>query len=592
MNLEAICHRTLADMCYPQDADTLTIRLSTGTDITAVYLHFDDPMNAEMFGHPWEWKGSRIPIPERRATRSRFWWSVSVLPPYKRCAYFFELHAVNEVLYLFEDRFYKPEELVLKGRKLQCFIFPWINPSDVPAVPGWVSDTCWYQIFPDRFCRGNASLPKPVLADWQKQEVSYDDYYGGDLPGITKKLPYLSELGITGIYLTPVFLAGTSHKYDTLDYYQVDPAFGSTADLKELVVKAHDLGIRVILDGVFNHCGHLFPQWQDVLEKGPESEFYDWFMINQWPFDKTDPWTRDKKFYSFHFTAFMPKLNTNNPVLADYLIRSCEHWITQCGIDGIRLDVANEVSHSFLKELRRRTRLLRPDFFLLGEIWHDSMMWLLGDELDSAMDYPFRDALLSYFTNPGSTAQELIHDLNHILYRYPKRNRMTMFHMLGSHDTERLFTLLEQDAAAYAQALVLLYTLPGTPCIYYGDEIPLSGGADPDCRRPMPWDRAEAGQEIQTLIRALTGLRKAHPALTEGEVYFPGDLPEIPLFAFSESQNVSRIFTFRRSVENDSLTVYVNSGAQAFPLPGAAVLLSCRIKGRELLPGGFCILET
>jgi cyclomaltodextrinase len=594
MNLSAVYHRCQDNMCYACSYDELAVCLRTGKDITAVYLHWDDPMNAEMFGQPWQWRGQRMAVPDCAQTRLHKYWTAVIAPPYRRCSYFFELQSGGEITYLFEDRFYRPDELILKGRKLQCFTFPWMNPSDINSVPAWVRDTCWYQIFPDRFCRSTqntAALAGVKLSSWGGNPQTGREFYGGDLRGILDRLPYLAELGINGLYLTPIFKAGSSHRYDTLDYYEVDPSLGSLNDLKLLVAEAHRRGIRVMLDGVFNHCSVRLLQWQDVMKKGKESRYWDWFMINRWPFDKEDFWTYDRKYYSFHFTAFMPKLNTNCPELADYLASACEYWIRECDIDGFRLDVANELSHSFCKLLKNRLKAVKPDFFLLGEIWHDSMPWLRGDELDSVMDYPFRDAILQFFTVKGTAAQELAFDLNHCFLRYMKQNVTSLFHMLDSHDTMRLYTSLGDDENAYCQSMVLLYTLPGTPCIFYGSELPMSGGPDPDCRRCMPWEDIRSAGEgsVFTLLQDLIRLRRQLSALALGQLRFPRICGSASGLR-DEAAN-SRVLYFERRTKSQCVSVCINAGNCPCRIPAAKDrrLLSKYCSGSQMFPGGFCI---
>ena len=195
-----------------------------------------------------------------------------------------------------------------------------------------------------------------------KGSVTNQEFFGGDLPGIISKLDYLKELGVSGLYLTPINEAPSSHKYDTTDYQKIDPHFGTEETMKVLVQEAHNRGMRIMLDGVFNHTGKGFEPWQDVLKKGPESEYFDWFMINEWPFREGVNRAREKQYYTFAFFDSMPKLNTNNPKVREYLLSVCENWVKAYDVDGIRLDVANEISHVFCKELRIRLKAIKPDF--------------------------------------------------------------------------------------------------------------------------------------------------------------------------------------------------------------------------------------
>lgn len=584
MNLGSIGHRSLDNMCYALNEEELVIQIRTGKDVERVFLHYEDPMESETFGQAWVWKGRPEEMTRVTELAHHKWWSITVRPPYKRCAYLFELRKGEETVWYLEDGFHTPEEFhAIKGR-FQYFSFPWMNPADINTPPAWVKDTVWYQIFPERFCRGDDSLPKGELVPWGSGKVSNSLFYGGDLPGITSRIPYLADLGVTGLYLTPVFQASTTHKYDTIDYRKIDPAFGTEEDFRRLVDTAHRAGIRVMLDGVFNHCGYFFPRWQDVLKKGPESEYWNWFMINKWPFDQKDPWTYDRKYYSFHFTAFMPKLNTNRDEVIEYFVQTCEYWARNYHIDGFRLDVAHEVSHKFCKILRSRLKAVNPDFYILGEIWQDSMCWLRGDEYDSVMNYPFLNAVLHFFQNPSATNREFMYRINQCYTMYMEQTGLALFNLLDSHDTARLFTRLSEDPDTFFQALAVLYTMPGSPCIFYGTELAMPGGPDPDCRRCMPWEEIDQGIHDASIaeVKALIALRHAHPACRSPRVTFPAkDMEGMP----------ARVVTYVREAEGERLLVRLNASDIPVSFPAGTLLHSRKAEGGVLLPGGYVVTK-
>jgi len=337
-------------------------------------------------------------------------------------------------------------------------------------------------------------------------------------------LDYLQSLGINGIYLTPIFEAGTSHKYDTKDYMKIDPHFGDEKVFKDLVDKAHEKGIRIMLDGVFNHCGKNFSPWLDVLEHGPASRYYNWFMINKWPFNKEAHSTKDGSFYSFAFTSRMPKLNTNNSEVIKYLLDVVEYWVKNFDIDGLRLDVANEVSHRFCKDLRRLTNELKPDFYLLGEIWHDAITWLHGDEFDAVMNYPLATSIADFWIYPEKTNYDFECAINHNFTMYMQQTNNVMFNLLDSHDTNRLIDKVK-DIHVFYQQLALLFTMPGSPCIYYGTEFAMEGSYDPDCRRCMPWNELEAGEFDSRIeiVKSFIHLRKTNNAFKSKHFHFVED---------------------------------------------------------------------
>ena len=406
---------------------------------------------------------------------------------------------------------------------------------DESVTPAWVNDTIWYQIFPERFCNGDPSNDPEGTLPWrEKGSVTNQEFFGGDLQGIINKLDYIKGLGVSGLYLTPINEAPSSHKYDTTDYTKIDPHFGSEETMKTLVREAHDRGIRVMLDGVFNHSGRYFAPWLDVKEKGPQSEYYDWFMINEWPF-KEGGCAWEKQYYTFAFFDNMPKLNTNNPKVRDYLIGVCENWVRNYGVDGIRLDVANEVSHAFCKELRNRLKAINPDIYILGEIWHDAMPWLRGDEFDSVMNYPLGESIKDFWIDKSLTNEDFEYTINRCYTRYMQQTNDVLFNLLDSHDTKRLRSDVK-NLDEYFQQLAVLFAMPGSPCIYYGTEIAMEGGHDPDCRRCMPWEEIDGGaySERIDIIRNLLHLRREEPLLRNRDFHFPNRINRPRVIEFNK----------------------------------------------------------
>lgn len=522
MEFTGVYHRTSEQMSYALDESRLVINLKTGYDVRRVFLIHGDPYDAGIMGGCERWNGTREEIVYKKRLRHQIWWTTTVTPPYKRCKYYFELHTDDEVWYYFEDGFLTEEQVNMPGRLLQYFIVPWMNPADINRTPNWVNDAVWYQIFPDRFCRGISDKNDPEILPWQSGPVTNRERYGGDLEGIRQKLSYLQNLGITGIYLNPVMEAETNHKYDTTDYTKIDPAFGDDETMAALVSEAHDLGIRVMVDAVFNHSGRKFAPWLDVLEKGRESEYADWFMIRDWSDLGKRENTRDGRFYSFAFADWMPKLNTNNEEVIRYFCGVCEGWVKKYDIDGIRFDVGNEVSHYFLKRMRAHLKGLKPEIYLLGEIWHDSIQWLAGDEYDSVMNYPLMSGIHDFFLDESMGKKEFEFMVNRCYTMYMQQSNNVLFNLLDSHDTERLMNRFH-DLDIFYQQLAVLFTLPGSTCIYYGTEIAMEGGFDPDCRRCMPWDEigSEENQEKIGQMKELIRLRKTEETFRSLHFHFP-----------------------------------------------------------------------
>ena len=483
----------------------------------------------------------------------------------------------------------------------------------------------WYQIFPDRFCRDTASQ-KPNALPWPAAEdaVTNNEHYGGTLRGITEKLGYLADLNITGLYLNPVNVSPSVHKYDTSDYLNIDPAFGSADDLHTLVKEAHAHGIKVMLDGVFNHCGWDFALWQDVVRNGKASPYFDWFIVQEWPFEtvaepecetaasRSRPSGTNGKsgrYSVFAYVDTMPKLNTNNPAVVDYLLNVCETWVRSYDIDGIRLDVANELSHTFCRQLYRRMRSLKKDFYLLGEIWRSALPWLRGGELDSVMNYPLALCFWKFFCDKTLPALTLEREINAVFTAYPEPVTVGLFNLLDSHDTPRLFTRNGGDAFAVWQQYALLLSLPGSPCIYYGSEVLLAGGNDPDCRRCMPWQAIEAGEyaEPMSMMRQLIALRHTHPAMTASGYSYLHDVP----LAESEPNRIIHLQKYAETVEpaettetvetaevpiTRSIDLILNCGTAPVSIAQiiderTQVFVSLRCRDKTVQPGGFIFFE-
>lgn len=558
MNLGAIYHRMSEQYCYSLDEDRLIINIKTGYDVDHIYIVYGDPYEAGIMGGAEKWSGDREEIYFKKRLKDHIWWTTTLMPKYKRCKYYFEIHSKDECMYYFEDGFYTEDEMNQDGKTLSYFIMPWMNPADVCTTPSWVNDTVWYQIFPERFCNGDPSIDPENVKPWQSGKVGMHDFYGGDIKGIRDKIPYLKDLGITGIYLNPVFESTTNHKYNTRNYKLVDPHFGTNEELRALVDEAHAAGIRVMLDAVFNHTGYDHPMWLDVLEKGQESKYAQWYMVNKWPIERGRD-TKDGRYYSFAFAEYMPKLNTNNPEVQDYLLDIIKFWIDTFDIDGLRFDVGNEVSHSFLKAIRYMTKRVKSDFYLLGEIWHDSISWLLGDEYDSVMNYPLTTAIADFWVYKNRDRQSFEYDINRCFTMYYSQVNDVLFNLLDSHDTNRLFDKCHKNIDIFYQQLALLFTMPGSPCIYYGTEVALDGSYDPDCRRCMPWSDIEAGKLDDKLseMKSLISMRRTIQACKSRNFHFPNDIAK------------DRVISYLKIGDNESLQVYLNCENEdvSIPLP-------------------------
>ncbi len=399
-------------------------------------------------------------------------------------------------------------------------------------TPDWVKHAVFYQIFPDRFARSTRLTKPSNLEPWDSDPTKYG-YKGGDLLGVMERLDYLQELGITALYFNPIFQSASNHRYHTHDYFRIDPLLGGDKVFDALLTECKARGMRVVLDGVFNHSSRGFFQFNDVLENGAASPWLDWFFFEGVhpanAYDRTRP-PGYKAWFNLHA---LPKFNTDNPQVREFLMQVGEHWIRR-GIDGWRLDVPSEIkTEGFWQEFRQRIKAINPEAYIVGEIWEDASEWLRGDQFDGVMNYLFTQAVIGFsagprvrtemvdnleYRPPGLTGEGYADSIDRLLKLYPWPVQLTQLNLLDSHDTARFLTIAGSDEGSLRLATLLMLTFPGAPCIYYGDEIGMTGGR-PDrwVRKTFPWDRpAEWNTDLLDFYKQVIALRHAHPALRTG----------------------------------------------------------------------------
>ncbi|HEX2912168.1 MAG TPA: glycoside hydrolase family 13 protein [Chloroflexia bacterium] len=468
---------------------------------------------------------------------------------------------------------------------------PVVNPAVDPSIrsevgaktPEWVKDAIFYQIFPDRFAR-SSRVPKPSnIESWDTPPTTYG-YKAGDLLGIAENIDYLADLGITALYLNPIFASAANHRYHTHDYFEVDPILGGQPALRKLLDVAHTRGIRVILDGVFNHASRGFYQFNHALENGAASPYIDWFYYHGFP---VQAYGSDQPNYAAWWgLPALPKFNTNTPAVREFLWSVASYWL-ELGIDGWRLDVPEEINDDeFWREFRRRVKTVNPEAYICGEIWTDARRWLQGDQFDSVMNYLFTRACLSFFVrqldmstiqgtgyagrvNTGLDAHSFAATINELLAMYPTEITAAQLNLLDSHDTARFLTSAQEDESALRLATLFQMCYPGAPCVYYGDEIGLSGGKDPANRGSFPWDRSKWNEPLLGFFKRAIELRREYAALRRGSFD--------PLVA----QN--KLFVFGRANAEEKLIIALNAGETTEKLPA--------LPGSTYLPEGSILLE-
>lgn len=507
MNDAGIYHRPESEYAFLYSKDVMRIRLQTArNEIKSVGL-----ISGDFYTFAEEkWYQKDQPMSKTYTTATHDYWEIEVTAPHHRLAYAFCItdFSGNQVFYTDQGIFEKEEDRL--ARDYLYFRMPYFQEIDRFKVPDWVAKTVWYQIFPERFYNGDPSNDPEDTLVWGSEKPTRTNFFGGDLQGIIDKLDYLEDLGVNGLYLCPIFTSPSNHKYDTVDYYEIDPYFGTKQLFRELVEKAHERGIRVMLDAVFNHLGSSSHQWQDVILHGEDSAYADWFHIDSFPPRYTaipdSEFAKEITYDTFSFNSNMPKLNTANPEVQKYLLEIATYWIREFDIDGWRLDVANEVDHHFWKEFHEAVLRQKEDLYILGEIWHSSQRWLEGDEFHAVMNYAFTDNIKAFFVEETISISQMIFGMNRQQLLYRDQTNEVSFNLLDSHDTPRILTLCKGNKELMKAVLTFMFIQKGTPCIYYGTEVGMEGEMDPDCRRCMIWE--DQDEDLRNFFKQLIALRK------------------------------------------------------------------------------------
>ncbi|EGT3801211.1 glycoside hydrolase family 13 protein [Clostridioides difficile] len=528
---ESILHIPMSNYAYGYDRETLHIRLRTKkNEAKRVILRIGDQYvwdkggagvgNLNASGVGWS-GGTNIVMSKEVETELFDYWIAKCKPLNKRSRYGFIIEGQEEKLLFTEKRIIElgnendEKELCEIGN---FFGYPYLNYIDIPKVPNWVKDTVWYQIFPDRFANGDPSINPEGVDKWGAIPTR-DNFTGGDLQGVIEHLDYLSDLGINGIYFCPITIGKTNHRYDTVDYMEVDPTLGDKETLKKLIEEAHKRNIKIMLDAVFNHIGYYSKQWQDVVQNKENSRYKNWFYIKDMskidtPIEQIDE--KNIPYETFGCEKYMPKLNTENSEVIKYLLDVGKYWIQEFDIDAWRLDVSNEVDHVFWRKFREEVKKVKPDIYILGEIWHGSLPWLMGDQFDSVMNYLMSEAMKKFFCTDEINAEEFKYMINDVMVSYPIQVSEVIFNLLGSHDTTRILTYANGNIDRFKLAYMFMFVQTGCPCIYYGDEIGMEGelsSISEGQRKCMEWNEEKWNKDIFDFMKKIIRLRKENKEL-------------------------------------------------------------------------------
>ena len=506
MEYSAILHDMDKRFCYAIDKGLFVIRIQVKKDdIKEIILHYMDKyISIEM-------KDTRKTVPMKKIASSQFhdYYEAQIRMDMICLRYFFEFTDMQGEKAYYGNYEFSKECITNIDRMFDC---PQnLREEEMFEVPEWAANKVVYQIFPSRY-----AASQPVDKElWYKAPITFTDNLHGDIRGIIDHLDYIRDMGIDVIYLTPIFKSDSSHKYDTIDYYQIDPSFGTEEDLRELVQKAHQYGIKVVLDAVFNHTGRDFFAFKDILENKEKSKYLDWYFIDKFPLDNESG--QAPNFKCFGYYSGMPKLNLKNPEVEKYVTDVACYWLKECDIDGWRMDVGDEISHYFWKHFRRAVKEVKKDALIIGEIWHYAGDFLEGDEWDTVMNYPFYLNLIDLLADEKIGVSRFIQNLGYMKGRLNKKCYPLMWNLIDSHDTARFLHLCNNKQKQHLAAAFQLL-MPGMPMIYYGDELAMPGANDPDCRRGMYWDEEYRDNEMLEWYKRLIQVRRTHACIVEGEL--------------------------------------------------------------------------
>ena len=491
-----------------------------------------------------------LPMEKFRTDRYFDWYEIRLETRFERIAYYFELQNGVETLFYYGDCY----EMAGTPTRADYFQLPFNHRADRFAAPAWTRDAVVYNIFPDSFAAGKRLAPNGA-----------PPCRGGTVRGVTENLDYIASLGFNCIYLNPIFAARSYHRYDTLDYYRIDPHMGAEDDLRDLVRRTHALGIRVILDGVFNHVSSDHPFFRDVLEKGRASRYYSCFYAL--PETPRLPAAGELPGYTcFSYVADMPKTNTADPFLRQYFCDVGAYWVRKFDVDGWRLDVANELDDGFLRAFRASVKAAKSDALIVGEVWENAAHYLGGDMLDSAMNYDFRRYCRRFFAEQTVDAETFDTNVSTLLLRYNENALFAQLNLLDSHDVSRFLSLCGGKTERMELAVLLQMTFPGMPCVFYGDEKGLCGESEPEYRRPMEWD---ASSPLEEVYRRMIALRKTHPALRYG--------------SFHTELACGGVYRYSRVWSGTKITVAMNLGAEPVKAEKRGTLLLKKGENRDII---------
>jgi glycosidase len=571
MKKEAIMHKPLSNMAYGLDKDTIIISLrSAKDDLSYATLAYGDTAYR---GNPVQMTLINM---EKIYTDLYFDYYEAVIEnALERIVYYFILRDDIEKVYYYNFNFHK--EVSLERNDL--FKLPFNRKDEIIEIPVWLKEGVIYNIFPDSFASSKRAISLQGLTIKEK-DYTIESKHGGTINGIIENLDYIKDLGCTVVYMNPLFKAGKYHKYDTIDYYQIDPTFGTNDDFKRLVEKAHALNMKVIIDGVFNHSGWHFFAFEDCLKYQEKSAYKDWFYALDFPIKRIDNYEEIPPYACFGYERLMPKLNTTNQAVIDYFMDVNTYWIKTYDIDGWRLDVADEVDKHFWLQFRSHAKKIKKDIAIIGEVWQTADYYLDGLTFDSTMNYDLMKHAKSFFAHHTIDASNFHHRIVQLLTRYKKPFTYAQMNLLDSHDVPRFLSHCNESIEDYKLAIIFLMTFVGVPMIYYGDEQGLSGLDEEMYRQPMQFNHNES---LHAFFKSVIALRHKHQVFVDGKYNGLGQFMKEDLYCYERFDKTHRI------------AICLNTGDQAIALDESLtqgeVLIANKFAHNQLGPKGYLIIK-
>lgn len=571
MNKSLVSHYPMSEDAFAISEQEAVFRLKTGKEgISAVYFCYGD---TAFKGNPVIF--TKLLMNKIASDLYKDYYEIHVTEPYLRMVYYFEIIDENQQrYYYYADHFY--DSISIDRNDL--YKLPYLRKEDIAKVPSWLSKSTVYNIFPDSFATRKNYISKSASEVFYRG-LSCKSKLGGTLKGITENLDYIQKLGFNTVYLNPIFTAGEYHKYDLIDYYTIDPNFGTNEDFLTLVNEVHKRNMKIVIDGVFNHSGWNFFAFKDVLKNQKDSIYRDWFYRLDFPIYSPDNYDDIPPYACFGYERHMPKLNTSNETVIAYFIGVVRYWTEKYHIDGWRLDVADEVDMNFWRAIRKAIKSVNPNCAIIGEVWQNAHAFLDGSMFDSVMNYDFRKHSIEFFANQHVTAHVFDSRISTLRMRYQSQFNFAQFNLLDSHDVPRFLSLCKNNLSIYKLAVVCLFTQQGVPMILYGDEQGLTGIKEDDYRQAMVFNN---NHELFDFYQQISAIRTSHKTLMTGS------------YQTVHASEDHGLYVYKRADEIEEITVILNHANETSNIASfmqGNVIFQEGLSHGEIAPYGFAIFH-